>query len=48
MKPFYNGRPVTIIKIEKGEALVMSTHNPRPNWVKLKFITYIGGQAIGN
>lgn len=43
----YNGRKVTVINTDKGQALVTSTHNPRPTWVALDFIKYIGGQANG-
>ena len=47
MSAVYNGRKCTILRIEKGQALITSNHNPRPSWVSLKFITYVGGQANG-
>ena len=43
MSAIYNGRLVTVLNTERGQALIISTHNPRPTWVALKYIKYIGG-----
>lgn len=43
MSAIYNGRLVTVLSTERGQALIISTHNPRPTWVKVNFIKYIWG-----